>query len=304
MLRRNTDNEFRILESAFCCILALMPSVYVDHNFVVGAYEGPVEYKEHLRQLSATGAVTFVLSPNHWVEMAEDENAQRGIDVADFADSLRPRWLYERRAVQEREVAHAFFRFARIPSEQPQMITSMREVIADLAGRAADRDSRAFVINFRTVGPDHPLEKNIERAFEANQANGIRFRAGELTPAMVRDAERRNVQELLPVSTPNGVLIDTGSKNEFLNTYQLAEFPSFALEVAATHDNWSHSRQLSRNNFIDQQHVMAIPYVDLFVTDDRGFRNLIARIVVGVPFRTATVLTKAEFDSRFRENRA
>ena len=68
------------------------------------------------------------------------------------------------------------------------------------------------------------------------------------------------------------------------------------LETRGTYDNWDNGRQLTRNNFIDQQHIMALPYVNFFVTDDARLTTLIGRIVNGVPFRCATVITKAQFD--------
>jgi hypothetical protein len=109
-----------------------MPSIYCDHNFIVTSSKGPGSYLDHLRQLGETGTVTFVLSPMHWVDAAEDANVPRGIATADFMDSLRPKWMYYRTTVQRKEVADAFFRFARIPADSPQMIVDVCDVIADL----------------------------------------------------------------------------------------------------------------------------------------------------------------------------
>ena len=70
-----------------------MPLIYCDHNYVVTALQAPDKYRAHVRQLAATGTVTFVLSPMHWVEAAEDANLARGDAKADFMDSLHARWL-------------------------------------------------------------------------------------------------------------------------------------------------------------------------------------------------------------------
>jgi hypothetical protein len=56
---------------------------------------------------------------------------------------------------------------------------------------------------------------------------------------------------------------------------------------------------MSRNSFMDLQHMMALPYVDYFVTDDAQLRALIGRISVRLPFRIAVLLTRAEFDVRY-----
>ena len=45
--------------------------------------------------------------------------------------------------------------------------------------------------------------------------------------------------------------------------------------------------------------MMALPYVEYFVTDDARLRGLIGRISVGLPFPIAALLTKAEFDLRY-----
>jgi len=117
-----------------------MPLIYCDHNFIVKANEASDLYRDHLRQLVTTGTVTFVLSPMHWVEAAEDENPARGTAKADLMDSLQARWLYDRRSIQKREVADAFFRFAGVASGTPPMMGDVADVIADLVGQRAQRD--------------------------------------------------------------------------------------------------------------------------------------------------------------------
>src|ERR1700737_711565 len=97
-----------------------MPLAFCDLNFIVTAHQGVDAYKDHLRQLAGNGTVTFVLSPMHWVEAAEDANPARGAAKADFMDGLQARWIYERRSVQGKETAAAFFRFLGIQGNPPQ----------------------------------------------------------------------------------------------------------------------------------------------------------------------------------------
>ena len=276
-----------------------MPLIFCDLNFIVTAHQGPDAYKGHLKQLAATGTVTFVLSPMHWVDAAEDNDAVRRTAKADFMDSLDARWLYDRRGIQRREVALSFFQFLLVPCDTPQMIAPLRDVIADLAGRPAERNSRDFVAHLSSVGESHPLKRSLNDNFETNRVNGGQFRAGQFTSAFLQRIERIYIQQLLPAQTPAGVVIDENSKERFVNSYQLTDFPAFALETRATHDSWQQQRQMNRNNFIDQQHLMALPYVEYFVTDDVGLRGLIARISAGLPFPIASLLTKAEFDVRY-----
>jgi len=275
-----------------------MPTAFCDLNFIVTAHQGPDAYKDHLRQLAGAGTVTFVLSPMHWIEAAEDPDPVRGAAKADFMDALQASWLYECLSIQKKEVANAFFLFLKIPANPPQMVTTVRSVIADLAGRPAERNSRDFVGHLRGIGPNHPLEQNLEQALETNRVNGDRFRTGQLSPDFLRNVEKLYIQGLLPKRTLAGVVIGGDSKRQFLDGSQLTDFPAFAVESLATYDGWRENRQMNRNNFMDQQHLMALPYVDLFLTDDAKLRALIARISPELPFPIATPLTKAEFDAR------
>jgi hypothetical protein len=172
-------------------------------------------------------------------------------------------------------------------------------VIADLAGVQAERHSRDFVAHLRTIGQNHLLERSIRQAFDSNRVNGDRFRAGKLNPDFLRKMEKRYIRGLLPAQTPAGIFIDGDSKRQLLDGSQLTDFPAFAVESLATYDSWRENRQMNRNNFMDQQHLMALPYVDLFLTDDAKLRALIGRISPGLPFPIATPLTKADFDARY-----
>lgn len=276
-----------------------MPLIFCDVNFIVTAHQEAEAYKQHLIQLSTAGTVTFVLSPMHWVEAAQDKDAARAKSKSDFMDALQAGWLYERLSIQRKEVTNAFVRFLGIPSTPPQMIATVPDVIADLTGRPAELNSRDFVAHLRGIGPGHPLERSIRQAFESNRVNGERFRNRVLTPTFLRRMERLLIQRLLPAHTPAGVVIDETSKQQFLGACQLTDFPALALETRATYDSWRQGRHMRRNNFMDQQHTMALPYVEYFITDDNALRGLIGRISAGLPFPTAQLLRKAEFDALY-----
>lgn len=276
-----------------------MPLIFCDVNFIVTAHQETEAYKQHLIELATAGTVTFVLSPMHWVEAAEDNNAARAESKANFMDALQPSWLYERISIQRKEVADAFFRFLGIPAAPPQMATAVCNVIADLVGYPAQRNSRDFVAHLRGIGPNHPLEQSIGQAFESNRINGERFHNRMLTQTFLRRMERLLIQRLLPTQTPAGVVIDENSKQQFLNSCQLTDFPALALETKATYDSWHLRRQMNRNNFMDQQHTMALPYVQHFLTDDKQLRGLIGRISAGMPFPVATLLRRTEFDTQY-----
>ncbi len=161
----------------------------------------------------------------HWAEAAADEDAARGAAKADFMDSLQARWIYERRSLQQKEATAAFFRFLHVHTDPPQMIGGVVDVIADLVGYRAERNSRDFVTHLRGIGQNHPLTQSLQKAFESNRVNGDRFRAGKLTPDFMRRMEKSYVRGLLPMRTPAGIFIDQESKRQFLDGSKLTDFP-------------------------------------------------------------------------------
>src|SRR5204862_1349776 len=102
-----------------------------------------------------------------------------------------------------------------------------------------------------------------------------------------------------PVTTSTGEKIEESSKDKFLQSCRLDACPSTALEAALTIDGWQTGRTLNDRAFRDSQHVIALPYADLFVTDDGPLTAAIQRVAAKLSFRTAEVITKAEFDRRF-----
>jgi hypothetical protein len=203
---------------------------------------------------------------------------------------LNPAYLYDRRSIQKREAASAFFRFAGIHADAPTTVGDIRH--------ARTSKMQGFRGAPSQVGQDHPLARTFERAPEVNAKNTGDFLAGRFTRDFLAKS-RLYVRTLLPTITPAGVAIDEGIKQRFLDSYNLNELPSTTLEWKITTDSWALGRRLSENNLVDQQHVSAVPYVDLFVTDDNKLTNLIKRAIDAVPFRTSELLTKAEFDKRF-----
>lgn len=149
-----------------------MPLVYCDQNFVISAHDAPEPYKTELRSLSASAAVTFVLSPWHWKEMAADKMQERGTSIADFSDSLNSLWLHDRIAIQRKEIAYSLFKFLGIQSAVPSMVGDVRDVFHDLSRKWVDRSSRSVVAYLRqnTVS-GQLMDKVLNGEHENNQRN-------------------------------------------------------------------------------------------------------------------------------------
>jgi hypothetical protein len=116
---------------------------------------------------------------------------------------------------------------------------------------------------------------------------------------MVKYLDKIAIGNLLPSQTPAGVVIDRDNKDRFLQSCNNHQFPCFAVEALYSLDGWRTGRLLTDRAFRDSQHVVAIPYVQYFVTDDLSFAAAIKRVAGQLPFPTAEIITRADFDRRF-----
>jgi hypothetical protein len=116
---------------------------------------------------------------------------------------------------------------------------------------------------------------------------------------MLQCLDKILITRFLPLTTPKGEKIDNNLKDKFLQSCQIDAFPSTAVEAALTIDGWQTGRTLHDRAFRDSQHVMALLYADFFVADDGPLTAAIQRVAGKLTFRTAEVITKAEFDKRF-----
>jgi hypothetical protein len=151
----------------------------------------------------------------------------------------------------------------------------------------------------QTLGEDHPVNANIRSNFEKQKWNGEAYRAGKITPEMLQRLDRVLIERFVPPVGPNGEQVTAADKDRFLRACEMNDFPSTAVEGALSLDAWKTGRVLTDRAFRDSQHVVGLPYVDLFVTNDGQLTNAIRRIVGQCTFRTAEVISKAEFDKRF-----
>jgi hypothetical protein len=285
-----------------------MPLAYLDHNILINASTSTEDYKTRVRNLKTDRDVQIVLSTWHWVEMAKDQNRERGLDLADFADSLNPLWLRERRRIEGEEVSQELFKFMKNPSQSTSAVTTLAQVIAESAETSAKRASkfqrsRPFVLFLQTAEGQNPLLN----AYQANYAaqrflRDARHRADHqhgLSRPMRRKIDRAIIKGLLPLRTPQGEPISRQVYRSFLKTANIKMLKTLAIETALFNDALELDRALSENEFRDRQHAMSIPYVDYFVTDDDRLAKTIRRTADDLNFDTAAVISKSEFDKRF-----
>jgi len=276
--------------------------VYCDQNFLIRIGKENGEYKAGLQKLVREGEIVLVLSAWHWVEMAQGKNQKASLALADFADSLQPMWIRERRILQRHEVEAAFFAWLNIPYTRPDALASRGEVIAEISRKrpqvVAERTSRDIVSDF-TSHPElmNPLHKSYAGNVIDTNANRRACKAGHLGAGTQRDMDRHYVDRLLPKQTPTGLLIDRTSKDRFLDNVDIQTCPAIATEFAVTDWLWSTTGRTRWQDHMDRNHVIpALPYVDLMATNDNDLTKMIHAVKANLQFSTACPVTKESFD--------
>jgi hypothetical protein len=195
--------------------------------------------------------------------MVEDPDENRGIALAEFADSLKPLWLHERRHLQQNEVAQGLFEEIGVLYRLPAPVARLEDVLAEMTGIEVQRDrcpnSAAFVRYMRTAEGRAPLLDPLQQAIEAQRANRGAYNAGSFTRQIRRQIQRRVVASLLPERTPDGKLIPLSAKRKFVMDFREQDYPSVAVESALSADAVQLNRTLTEREFRDRQHGISLP---------------------------------------------
>ena len=119
-----------------------MPTTYLDQNALIGLGRKAraADFRRELDDVLGAGALKVVLSLWHLVETAHTKKLENAIELANFIESLRPAWLFERHNVLLMEVAEDFYEYAHIEYEPAPKISTFSAMYAAL-NRSPD-DSR------------------------------------------------------------------------------------------------------------------------------------------------------------------
>jgi hypothetical protein len=218
--------------------MQMPPTIYLDQSallYLFGETQKSAAFKSELDQAIGNGQFRLVLSPWHWVETARTQNLAKALPVAEFMDTLQPGWLRDRRHLEATEVAEKFFQFARVPYTPPGAIVTKAELLTEMNGFhvTAERapTSREFVEGWIK---DPKLTAPIMDSYTNNMRALLGLREalseGKITSAIIKEGDRRHIERHLPISTPNGVVIDGATKQEFLDSVTQKDFPTLAIE--------------------------------------------------------------------------
>ena len=281
--------------------------IYCDQNFLIDIGKNckrNKDYNKRLLQCIESGEIEFVLSAYQWVETARGNNPGAGLALAEFADSIQPKWIHERRVLQRHEVEAAFFIWCGIPYQLPSPLGTLTEVVAKLNAVSSTMvegqslKAKDFVQHLQS---DPNAMGSLEASYEEikNLSNGMKELAkhGKLKPEYVKLANQQYIHSLVPSLTPEGLTIAESTKGEFVSAVGINCLPCIAVDFALEEDGWVRTTQFTWSDFVDQQHVVgALPYADCFGTRDKNLTGMILRIRPKLTFQTACPITKERFD--------
>jgi hypothetical protein len=261
-----------------------MSLIYLDQNALIGLgfKAGNAQFRKKLDGAIESGGLTITVSTWHLVETANSPNLASAIRLAEFMDTLRPKWLFERHNLQKMDVQEDFLTFLKIDHRKQPRVTTLSAVIAALhAAQDApkfDLASRDFVKQWI----EHPEQmRPLKESYEKNAESLIGLRAavkaGKLTEAVRRQTDEILAKISMPRTTPAGLDYGREVKIDYVQQFKAEGVPSIAIESAISEKEWGADAigGVDRNTFIDKVHLIsALPWVDEIVSNDKFFSQI------------------------------
>jgi hypothetical protein len=287
---------------------------YADQNFLISAADDQT-HRERLIQLRDRGEVGIVLSPWHLYEIGKG-NPEQVERMVDYLEHLDPFWMLPRLDLLTWEFAAAWALFWRGELLDFHAIGSLNHVISDMRSLIPTAQTiRQGVASFQfpqvrahmqwSLDPHRYVSRENRRAFQRGLFdNGLRYRT-DLQLAALHLARMRGVRLTDPrLDTVRTAILDHGlmkTQIDFFLEFGGRDYLKGAeIEWQMTLQFYSTKAELDTNRFVDRQHaIVALPYCDIFLTNDSDLTRRCLAVQQSVPFRTAEVLRLDEFFRRF-----
>jgi hypothetical protein len=265
--------------------------VYADQNFLIRCSDTP-DGKNLVIPAHKSGKATLVLSPMHFYEIGtvREDCYERTLQ---FVEDAEPSWILNRGDLLLQEFLCEWDRFWKLGNPSFEPIGDLAHVASAMHRKPPAAFSSLTPRNFIEPFRDQASLKELRDVFDmnmvANNENRSRFRAGELTPKVLRDVERRFVATQLARVTERGPYLQElhDRANELLASEPSFQRISIFVENGAvnrlkahnvehllTSDRWSGEAKLKENRQIDRDHaVVSLAYCDVFVTGDSELKK-------------------------------
>jgi hypothetical protein len=287
-------------------------NVYADHNFLIYCVKEPT-WRKAVVEAHQAGKITIVLSAWHFYEYGNASGHPETEDLIQFAEELRPQWILERGDLQYQEFIalwNCIWDSAPLVFNPvctlPQAGASLNRVSVE---RMARYPVREYIQSFSAPGALDEIRaelKNQTSVAKYNQdkyVNDKRFKAvlplTELMYVAVQIARLREIERDKVYALANQMLREQplSTQIQCFVYWKCTEYlKAYKTEVAFTLELYETGATLGTHRQIDRQHaIAALPYCDLFITDDGDLIKRIARVKRELRFETASVLRGQAF---------
>jgi hypothetical protein len=284
-----------------------MALTYLDQNALIGLGRKArvPDFRGKVDSALESGALSVVVSTWHLIETANSPRLEPAIELAEFIDSLRSAWLFERHDILLMEVADDFYTFAHIEHQSASRVATRSAVIAAL-NRTPDSarfniPSAQFVAQWwKHRDQLHTLEAAYKH--NAESLLGIRElkKQGKLTDDVLSKAIQTLLEHTVPTRTPAGLEVGHETRAKYIAQVKEEAIPTLAIEKAISEHEWDAQGGADRNTLIDKFHLIAaLPYVDEIVSDD-GFFHTIYPAAAKTGYVRAALIKNEEFLKRFK----
>ena len=284
-----------------------MPTTYLDQNALIGLGRKArgSAFRMKLDDVLDSGALRVVLSLWHLVETAHTTKLENAIELAQFIESLRPAWLFERHDVLLMEVAQDFYKYAHIEYDAAPRISTFSVMFAAM-NRSANGPRFDIRLDwFVRQWWNHPDQmKPLDVAYKnnADALIGIREmkKQGGMTDDIQNQARRVLFEHTVPTRTPAGLEVGRAIREEYIKQANEDSVPTLAIEKAISEQEWDAQGGADRNTLIDKFHVIpALPYVDEIISDEHFFQSVYPA-TVNTGYVKAKLIGNKEFLERFK----
>lgn len=259
-----------------------MKTVYIDHNIFIYLFDSVFpEEKRAFTKLLSYGSIELALSWWHLYEICKQDSYTRAVCMAKYIDLLNPRWLIDRRKIQELEIESFIASFCFGKSKLFKAFKrTLSEVITEYipTPNTANYTAESIVRNLFKTGSFAEIEKTGAATPEILTTLQTARKDGLYTKDLQEKVDFEYLYGLLPPQINNGKISCSVEKKELCNVllrnkrHLYKSSPCLLVEGLLA---FYRSKQANRKNeppdAVDLQHAAgALAYCDYFVSND-GF---------------------------------
>ena len=293
--------------------------VYADQNFLIKCRDNS-DLRNVVIPAHKSGKATLVLSPMHFYELGtvREDLYERTIQ---FIEDVQPAWILERGDLLLHEFMCEWDRFWRQGDSEVIAVGDLAHVASAMhrAPRLVFKGLtlRDFIEPFRDPSKNQELRDVFKSTQAVHDENRLRSRKGQMTASLLRGVNRRFVAIQLARVNERGPYLDElhARANGFLSCERcftqisifvenggVEKLKAHNVESWLTSERWQGEAKLKENRQVDRDHaVVALPYCDVFVTDDEELMKYCGLVKAKSAFTLATVIGSKDWTEHLKQ---